>query len=711
MFEQPRIPVRVEPYSSPARQHRHFKNKRDQILRALGKASYINGSQFAILWVNSRGDSEMYASQVFQQKLSAWFNDQVLAEAKELVAHNSSAETEAKAERMNYEDMFGPAGKEEDMSGDEELGEDDSMNMEAGPPKMNFTTAAPKLGVRQPVAYVANNQLRAQGLRRTFSMPGAMPEVYRPASAAAVAAAASLQLSQSQTHRPAPLNLSHTSNASLDAGLPLSGSIEYKPLTIGNSDEVTQFMETRFRQLQQMVCKIVSKAWIKIIEPRKQTRYPYNKGEDSRPDWWPHDVRHKEPDHLMKPERIKLLMTMLRCGKVPVNRLELATAEVGAFIPQDKTGLLKEIYRVAREEERLRNGEIDAQSKVYVASTAAGSPIAGEDVPSPIYVEPPVRTSQSDSFPIHVHEKVDRARSAAPAFPVEDAQNPFQVPGQMEIKRRKVSNPKMNAYAMPSIQEERHYPHNMNMGMGGMGSQVQNLDVGQGMVPPGYYQMQETQTGQAAIYGRPRVPGQGHQQQQQHQQQQMQSQDMGMMYPQQMMVQHSINMQQGQVSGQGMTIDQTAQYYAATGVWPSEFPPPSPPPTGMFGVGAGVGYEGGVPRASPTTMGQYSAAAFNPVSLNAPIVPSPLSQRQFQRDYQLPAPTPQKSQLNQSHLKSSPTLPTPLRGGVISFSEFLNSPMTGRSNGRGGEGDVGGDCDNTELEIPEDAREEGEDDH
>ena len=52
----PRIPVRVEPYSSPSKQHRHYKSKRDQVLRSLGKAAYINGSQFALLLVSARGD-------------------------------------------------------------------------------------------------------------------------------------------------------------------------------------------------------------------------------------------------------------------------------------------------------------------------------------------------------------------------------------------------------------------------------------------------------------------------------------------------------------------------------------------------------------------------------------------------------------------------------------------------------------------------------
>jgi hypothetical protein len=105
--------------------------------------------------------------------------------------------------------------------------------------------------------------------------------------------------------RPRPLNLSRSNSRSSlgqDSAMisPASGT-EYKPLPIGSTAEVTVFLETRFRQLQQLCCKIVAKAWIKVIEPKKQTRYPYNRGEESKPEWWPDGVRHKEPDHLMKP--------------------------------------------------------------------------------------------------------------------------------------------------------------------------------------------------------------------------------------------------------------------------------------------------------------------------------------------------------------------------------------------------------------------------
>src|SRR5437762_3701058 len=90
-------------------------------------------------------------------------------------------------------------------------------------------------------------------------------------------------------------------------------------------------------------------------------------------------------------------MTLLRCGRVPVERLQLATAEVAAFIPAEKTHLLKEIYRVAREEERFRNGDIPGSTKIYVASSAEISPASDEGAPSPLYHDSVRTLSHSSS--------------------------------------------------------------------------------------------------------------------------------------------------------------------------------------------------------------------------------------------------------------------------------------------------------------------------
>jgi hypothetical protein len=353
----PRIPVRTQPvcpplstlivqYSSPSRQHRHFKNKRDQILRALGKASYINGSHFAILWVNSRGESETYASEVFQSKLANWFNAQVLEEARRLVLVASDAAAEQKQDQQcideggtsfqsglvddqeNNAPSPSPDMLEDDETitwADNDIRPDSRHSNSSHGSRLHNSFMQPGLAdivEHQPLQQQQQQQQHPYSMAQgKFLTANGIPELRRSLSSPNPLSIANPntqpnyfphQHPQPPTRnnpnypRPRPLNLSRTNSRSSLAGpdqpmfSPASGA-EYKPLTIGNPAEVTIFLETRFRQLQQLCCKIVAKAWIKVIEPKKQTKFAYNKGEESKPEWWPDDVRHKEPDHLMKP--------------------------------------------------------------------------------------------------------------------------------------------------------------------------------------------------------------------------------------------------------------------------------------------------------------------------------------------------------------------------------------------------------------------------
>ncbi|KAF8244764.1 hypothetical protein K440DRAFT_6127 [Wilcoxina mikolae CBS 423.85] len=167
--------------------------------------------------------------------------------------------------------------------------------------------------------------------------------------------------------RPEPVRTGSSSGS--DDYIAPEGS-EFHPLIIGDEDAVTTFYMTRLRQMQQLMCKVVAKAWIKVIEPKKQSNFPYNRGNESKPAWWPENVRHKEPDHLMKPERLELLLTMLRCGKVPISKLVTATQEVMVQIPKERIPLLDEIYMVADREERCKAGALSPSTAVYVASSA-----------------------------------------------------------------------------------------------------------------------------------------------------------------------------------------------------------------------------------------------------------------------------------------------------------------------------------------------------
>ncbi len=88
-------------------------------------------------------------------------------------------------------------------------------------------------------------------------------------------------------------------------------------LVIGDSTQLQQFLSNRFKDMQQSACKVMGKAFVKTVEPKKQTHHPYTKGDEKAPPWWPNTggenrVRHREPDHLLKPGKQGLLLNVWR---------------------------------------------------------------------------------------------------------------------------------------------------------------------------------------------------------------------------------------------------------------------------------------------------------------------------------------------------------------------------------------------------------------
>ena len=80
-------------------------------------------------------------------------------------------------------------------------------------------------------------------------------------------------------------------------------------IRISDRPAIRAFYERCFKDFQQQGCKIFGKAWVKMMEPKKQSNHPYVKGNQTgkAPPWWPptqgnkdEAVRHKEPDHLGK---------------------------------------------------------------------------------------------------------------------------------------------------------------------------------------------------------------------------------------------------------------------------------------------------------------------------------------------------------------------------------------------------------------------------
>jgi hypothetical protein len=400
----PRIPTRTEPYTSPSRQHRHYKTKRDLILRSLGKASYINGCQFAVTFISARGDIETYGSEICSERLAELFDKTVLEEVatrvkeaserrrEEAIRNGDASDGRREAsvegvERESNGKLISVAtgagrrkatkgkGKMADIKPEEGPSEDEGNssdgeatecadNIEDELEETQHTThtilrsPSPNPLTRQRTsvlmeAYLNPLQMASavgftvEALPETFSQqsfpteeqPGGRTLFETPIRTsnrqpqrrifetpdfvhgiddnerklnAIIPHSTALPLSQPHQLGSAfvtPGISRSRSNTSVSANLPITTPLLGSGGTPTSSQtrsiaipphELLGWYAARFDSLQQHTCKVVVKAWIKVMEPKKQTRYPYNKGNEGKPPWWPSDLRHKEPDHLVK---------------------------------------------------------------------------------------------------------------------------------------------------------------------------------------------------------------------------------------------------------------------------------------------------------------------------------------------------------------------------------------------------------------------------
>lgn len=183
-----------------------------------------------------------------------------------------------------------------------------------------------------------------------------------------------------------------------DVQQPRSVTKYTKPIMVKDSQQLGLFYEQRFKNCQQAACKVIAKIWIKTVEPKKQSNHPYTGKDGKAPDWWPkktgngpeNSVRHKEPDHLYKRERLILLGHILRMVMEPpsrqhpdikklqlnVTKLEEVTMEaLGGWFADgnspsnaSKRPYLEEIFKIAKQEERFLDGLIDGTARVHVST-------------------------------------------------------------------------------------------------------------------------------------------------------------------------------------------------------------------------------------------------------------------------------------------------------------------------------------------------------
>ncbi|KAJ5544176.1 hypothetical protein N7494_005455 [Penicillium frequentans] len=167
-------------------------------------------------------------------------------------------------------------------------------------------------------------------------------------------------------------------------------------LRIDNSGMLKLFYLQAFENIQQIHCRTIAKVYVKLLEPRKMVKFPYNgkrningrreilDPESTKPSWWPECIHHREPDHLLKKgkqsslqekhedfnmtaDRLALLLHILCNLKeshgVTAARLRSCDGEIRRRIETDSSRLntmniLGEIYSVREMEERYLGGEI-----------------------------------------------------------------------------------------------------------------------------------------------------------------------------------------------------------------------------------------------------------------------------------------------------------------------------------------------------------------
>lgn len=111
---------------------------------------------------------------------------------------------------------------------------------------------------------------------------------------------------RSSTNR---LSVGNHGSAITDGSVSPGPAIRQAVLDVGNEALLRRYYNKAFDAFQQVNCKTIGKAFVKVVEPRKQVSHPYNgrvgpfqrvDPELTKPKWWPAGVTHKEPDHLLK---------------------------------------------------------------------------------------------------------------------------------------------------------------------------------------------------------------------------------------------------------------------------------------------------------------------------------------------------------------------------------------------------------------------------
>ncbi|OAP61198.1 hypothetical protein AYL99_03399 [Fonsecaea erecta] len=162
-------------------------------------------------------------------------------------------------------------------------------------------------------------------------------------------------------------------------------------IRVDDHEKLAQWYRQAFLILQQVACRLVAKVWIKEIHPKKQSTHPYNgqmpRGEPpdpdrTRPPYWPAEVIHREPDHIGRDDRTRLLVHLITKTPQPVITNPLSEGVNQQFVRardlleslqtkrselrEDRWDIIQQIVNAREKQEQYEANEIDGDTLVFV---------------------------------------------------------------------------------------------------------------------------------------------------------------------------------------------------------------------------------------------------------------------------------------------------------------------------------------------------------
>ncbi|KIW27346.1 hypothetical protein, variant [Cladophialophora immunda] len=169
-------------------------------------------------------------------------------------------------------------------------------------------------------------------------------------------------------------------------------------IRVDDHEKLAHWYREAFLILQQVACRLVAKVWIKRLHPKKQSTHPYNgqmpRGEPpdpdrTRPPYWPADVIHREPDHIGRDDRTRLLVHLITNTPQPVITNPPSDGANQQFVRardlleslqtkrselrEDRWDIIQQIVNAREKQEQYEANEIDGDTLVFVCDYGDGT--------------------------------------------------------------------------------------------------------------------------------------------------------------------------------------------------------------------------------------------------------------------------------------------------------------------------------------------------